>query len=219
MRDTETVKVWDIWVRIFHWSLVVLFVVAYFTAEEENVWHIYSGYAVLGLVIFRVLWGIVGSKYARFSDFIYSPIQVIQYLQGMVAGTPEYYLGHNPLGGWMTVALVAGLLVVSVTGLKLYAIEEGRGPLAGADQLMVIDNVYADRNEDEDEGEEEEHQGRKHDNGEEDEDEMWEELHEVSTNITLFLIGLHILGVFISSLLHHENLVKAMITGNKERKV
>jgi len=217
MRDTETVKVWDIWVRIFHWSLVVLFVVAYFTAEEENVWHIYSGYAVLGLVIFRVLWGIVGSKYARFSDFVYSPQQVMQYLQGMVAGTPEYYLGHNPLGGWMTVALVAGLLVVSVTGLKLYAIEEGRGPLAGANQLMVIDHAYADRDEDEDE--EEEHQGRKHDNGEEDEDEMWEELHEVSTNITLFLIGLHILGVFISSLLHHENLVKAMITGNKERKV
>ena len=217
MRDTETVKVWDIWVRIFHWSLVVLFVVAYFTAEEENVWHIYSGYAVLGLVIFRVLWGIVGSKYARFSDFIYSPIQVIQYLQGMVAGTPEHYLGHNPLGGWMTVALLAGLVVVSVTGLEVYAIEEGRGPLARTDQMLVIDNAYADRDEDEDE--EEEHRGRKHANGDEDDEEMWEELHEVSTNITLFLICLHILGVVVSSLLHHENLVKAMITGNKERKV
>ena len=217
MSNNKTVQVWDIWVRIFHWSLVVLFVVAYFTAEEENVWHIYSGYAVLGLVIFRVLWGIVGSKYARFSDFVYSPQQVMQYLQGMVAGTPEYYLGHNPLGGWMTVALVAGLLVVSVTGLKLYAIEEGRGPLARTDQMLVIDNAYADRDEDEDE--EEEHRGRKHANGDEDDEEMWEELHEVSTNITLFLICLHILGVVVSSLLHHENLVKAMITGNKERKV
>ena len=55
MRDTETVKVWDIWVRLFHWSLVGLFVVAYFTAEEENIVHIYSGYAVLGLIIFRML--------------------------------------------------------------------------------------------------------------------------------------------------------------------
>ena len=217
MRDTETVKVWDIWVRLFHWSLVALFVVAYFTAEEENVWHIYSGYAVLGLVIFRVLWGFAGSKYARFSDFIYPSQQVMQYIQSLMAGTPEHYLGHNPLGGWMTVALLAGLLMVSVTGLKLYAIEEGRGPLASADQLMVIDNAYADR--DEDEEEEEEHRGRKHANGEQDEEEMWEELHEVSTNITLFLIGLHILGVVVSSRLHDENLVKAMITGNKERKV
>lgn len=215
MRDTETVKVWDIWVRVFHWSLVALFVVAYFTAEEENVWHIYSGYAVLGLIIFRLFWGMVGSKYARFSEFVYPPKQVIQYIQGMVAGTPEHYLGHNPLGGWMTVALLAGLLVVSVTGLKLYAIEEGRGPLARADQLMVIDNAYADRDEDE----EEEHQGSKHADGKEDADEMWEELHEVSTNITLFLIGLHILGVIVSSRLHHENLIKAMITGNKEKKI
>jgi cytochrome b len=214
MQDTETVKVkvWDIWVRTFHWSLVVLFVIAYFTAEGENILHIYSGYAVLGLVIFRVLWGFVGSKYARFSDFIYPPKQVIQYIQGMVAGKPEHYLGHNPLGGWMTVALLAGLLVVSVTGLKLYAIEEGRGPLASTDQLMMIDNAFADRDEDK------EHSGRKHNNGENDE-EMWEELHEVSTNITLLLILLHILGVFVSSRLHHDNLVKAMITGNKERQV
>jgi len=216
MQDTETVKVkvWDIWVRTFHWSLVVLFVIAYFTAEEENILHIYSGYAVLGLVIFRMLWGFVGSKYARFCDFIYPPKQVIQYIQGMVAGKPEHYLGHNPLGGWMTVALLAGLLVVSVTGLKLYANEEGRGPLASTDQLIIIDNAFANRDEDEDK----EHSGRKRNNGENDE-EMWEELHEVSTNITLLLILLHILGVFISSRLHHENLVKAMITGNKERQV
>jgi len=215
MRDTETVKVWDIWVRVFHWSLVALFVVAYFTAEEENIVHIYSGYAVLGLVIFRVLWGIVGSKYARFSDFLYPPKQVIQYIRGMVAGKPEHYLGHNPLGGWMIVALLASLIVVTVTGLKVYAIEEERGPLASANQLLVIDNAYADRDEDEDG----EHEGRKHDNGKDAEEEMWKELHDVSTDITLFLICLHILGVIVSSRVYGENLVKAMITGNKEREV
>jgi cytochrome b len=215
MRDTEMVKVWDIWVRLFHWSLVAMFVVAYFTAEEENIVHIYSGYAVLGLVMFRVLWGIVGSKYARFSDFVYSPKQVMQYIRGILSGTPEHYLGHNPLGGWMTVVLLASLVVVSVTGLKVYAIEEGRGPLASADQLLMIDNAYADRDEDEDE----ENEGKEHDNGKDTEEEMWKELHDMSTDITLFLICLHILGVVVSSRLHGENLVKAMITGNKERKV
>ena len=217
MKEAKTVKVWDIWVRLFHWSLVGLFVVAYFTAEEENIVHIYSGYAVLVLIVFRVFWGFFGSKYARFSDFVYSPRQVIQYIQEMVAGKPQRYLGHNPLGGWMIIALLAGLVVVTVTGLKVYAIEEGRGPLAKADQLLVIDYAYADRDEDEEGAEE--YQGKKDADDEEDEEKMWEELHDVSTDVTMFLIFLHILGVIVSSRMHGENLVRAMFTGNKERQV
>lgn len=217
MNNNKTVRVWDLGVRIFHWSLVVLFVVAYFTADEENIMHIYSGYAVLALIVFRVVWGFVGSRYARFSDFVYSPRTVIQYLRGIVAGNPEHYLGHNPLGGWMTVALLAALVVVTVTGLKIYALEEGRGPLAGSHQTLMIDNVYADEDENENEGYEGRNQG--HDNGKDAEEEMWEALHEISTDITLFLIFLHILGVVVSSRLHGENLVKAMVTGYKEGKI
>lgn len=216
MGNNGTVRVWDIWVRLCHWTLVAMFVVAYFTAEEENIFHIYSGYAVLGLIMFRVLWGFIGSHHARFSDFVFGPGKVIHYTRGLLAGKPEYYLGHNPLGGWMVLALLTALFVVSVSGLKVYAIEEGRGPLAGYEHGIIINNAYADRDED-DEEEEHGYKKEKHGEGDEDEEEFWEELHEVSTNITLGLIVLHILGVIMSGRLHRENLVKAMITGNKQQ--
>jgi len=218
MNNNGTIRIWDIWVRLFHWSLVAMFVVAYFTAEEENIFHIYSGYAALGLIIFRVLWGFIGSQHARFSDFVFGPGKVFQYARGIMAGKPEYYLGHNPLGGWMVMALLIALFVVSVSGLKVYAIEEGRGPLAWSEHGIIINNAYADRDED-DEEEEHEHRKGKHGEGDEDEEEFWEEIHEVSSNVTLGLIVLHILGVIMSSRVHRENLVKAMITGNKQKPV
>ncbi|MGH8120221.1 MAG: cytochrome b/b6 domain-containing protein, partial [Gammaproteobacteria bacterium] len=95
MNDNKTVQVWDIWIRLFHWSLVAMFIVAYFTAEEENIIHIYSGYAVPGLITFRIVWGFIGTKYARFSDFIYGSKRLIQYIRGLLTGKPEHYLGHN----------------------------------------------------------------------------------------------------------------------------
>ncbi|HKK15722.1 MAG TPA: cytochrome b/b6 domain-containing protein [Gammaproteobacteria bacterium] len=210
MNNENTVQVWDIVIRIFHWSLVIAFVIAYFTAEEENPWHIYSGYAVLGLITFRVFWGLVGSKYARFSNFIYSPGKVVQYLKELAGKKPGHYLGHNPAGGYMIILLLSGLFVVTVSGLKLYAVEEGRGPLAGTNnEFMAINNVYAD--EDDDDDNEHENNGKN-----EQDEEFWEEIHELSTNFTLVLIFLHIAGVFVSSRLHNENLVKAMITGRKK---
>ena len=217
------VYVWDPLVRIFHWGLVLAFIIAYFTAEEENPIHIYSGYAVLGLITFRVLWGIIGTKYARFSDFLYSPAAVVRYLKGLTGNKPEHYLGHNPLGGWMIMALLLCLFVVTLSGLKLYAVEEGRGPLAvNTGDLSVISNAYADRDDDEDEDDEDdngrvtsEHEGKSHHSEKEGED-FWEEIHEVSTDIMLFLILLHIGGVVISSYMHRENLVKSMVTGTKE---
>lgn len=204
-----TVQVWDIFVRIFHWSLVIAFVIAYLTAEEENPWHIYSGYIVLGLVIFRIFWGLAGTRYARFSDFIYSPGDVIQYIKELVNKNPRHYLGHNPAGGYMILALLLSLLVVTVSGLKLYAVEEGRGPLADTGiQFTAINNAYAGEDEDDD---------REHGNNDDNEqrEELWEEIHEAATNFTLVLIFLHIAGVFVSGRLHNENLVKAMITGRK----
>ena len=214
MGNENTVKVWDILVRIFHWSLVITFVIAYITSEEENIWHIYSGYAVLGLITFRVLWGIIGTRYARFSDFIYSPGSVFKYIKALKDRNPERYIGHNPAGGWMIIVMLVCLFVVTISGLKVYAIEEGRGPFAGITiDHDIIKDAYADRYEDDDDT------GRRygrHDEKEnEKEEEFWEEIHEISTNIMLFLIFLHIAGVVVSSKLHNENLVKAMITGKK----
>ena len=202
------IRVWDPLVRIFHWSLVLAFTVAYLSGDEENSLHIYSGYAVLGLIAFRVIWGLIGTRYARFSDFVYSPGTVIQYLKGLAARKPKHYTGHNPAGGWMIIAMLLSLFVVSVSGLKVYAIEEGLGPLAGEPPaLIVISAAYAD---DDDAGH------RKNGRGEDEAaEEFWEELHEVSSNFMLFLIFLHIAAVIVAGRLHKENFVKAMLTGKK----
>ena len=200
------IRVWDPLVRIFHWGLVLAFTIAYLSGDEENSLHIYSGYVVLGLIAFRVLWGLVGTRYARFSNFVYSPGTVIQYLKGLAAKKPKHYVGHNPAGGWMVIAMLLCLAVVSVSGLKVYAIEEGLGPLAGdTPALTMIGAAYAD--------------DEKHFNGYgEDEEEYWEEIHEVSSNLMLLLVFLHIAGVIVAGRLHKENLVKAMLTGKKASK-
>jgi len=221
MNDIKTVEVWDLLVRIFHWTLVIAFIVAYLTAEEENMVHIYAGYTVLGLIVFRVIWGIVGSKYARFSDFVYSPSHVIQYLKDLKTGNVTHYLGHNPAGGWMIIALLLSLFVVTISGLQVYALEEGRGPFALiGENAVVVPNAQAD--EDEDSDDEDSDKGKEYE-GEENEEheaaeEFWEEIHEFSTNFTIFLILLHFAGVVVSSRLHGENLVRAMITGKKQHR-
>ncbi|WP_122951539.1 cytochrome b/b6 domain-containing protein [Bathymodiolus thermophilus thioautotrophic gill symbiont] len=143
--NENDIKVWDVLIRIFHWSLVVSFFIAY-VPEEESLWHIYSGYTVLALIIFRMIWGIVGSKYAQFSSFSYSPINALSYLKEWVDGKPKRYIGHNPAGGLMVIALLASLFVVTISGLKIYAIEEGKGPLSG-NGISIIANAYADDDE------------------------------------------------------------------------
>jgi cytochrome b len=203
MNNQATVQVWDILIRLFHWSLVVAFTVAYLTGEEENSWHIYSGYLVLGLIIFRIVWGLIGSKHARFSDFIYSPTTVIDYVKQLRSGNARHYLGHNPIGGWMVLALLATLLLVTISGLKVYAIEEGQGPFASSSaNLAPIAAAYAEEEQ--------------NDSDDEADEEFWEEIHEASSNFMLLLIVAHVLGVVIAGRVHKENLVKAMFTGKKQ---
>jgi cytochrome b len=208
--ESRTIPVWDLPVRVFHWSLVILFTLAYFTGDEENQLHIYSGYAVLGLVLLRILWGFIGTRYARFADFIYKPGSVIEYLKRLKSSSPQRYIGHTPPGGWMILALLASLLITSVTGLQVYGLE-GKGPLAAdATTIGVISPAYAD--EDEREGEHSEAAGEQENESDE---EFWEEIHEFFANLTVLLVLLHVAGVVISSRLHGENLVKAMISGRK----
>ncbi len=206
--ETQTVRVWDPAVRIFHWSLVIGFSIAWLTGEDEGQLHIYSGYAVLGLVLFRILWGFIGSRYARFSDFLYPPGKVMSYLRSLRTPTPEHYTGHNPAGGWMILALLTSLLLTSVSGLKIYGVE-GHGPLASLPSVTatIISPAAADS------GEHESENGEREENSAE---EFWEEIHEWFSNLTLLLVALHITGVIVSGRLHGENLVKAMLTGNKQ---
>jgi len=215
---SNEIRVWDPLVRIFHWSLVLAFAIAYLTGEDDSSLHIWSGYAVLGLISFRVIWGFIGTRYARFSDFVYSPKAVIRYLKRLAANRPEHYVGHNPASGWMVVLMLVSLFVVTVSGLKLYAVEDGLGPLAGSvPTLTVISSAYADDDDDDENDDGYRSSGKAF--GEEGEDKegeaFWEEIHEASANFMLFLVLLHITGVLVSARLHDENLVKAMITGKK----
>lgn len=200
-----SVKVWDPLVRLFHWSLVAAFAIAWLTGDEESRLHELAGYAVIGLVLVRIVWGFIGTRYARFSDFVYRPSTVLGYAREMLVGKPRHCLGHNPLGGMMILALLVSLLATGVTGLAMQGAEQGTGPFAAlaAGTTVAIPNIIAravaDDDNEEDEGGE----------------EIWEELHEFFANLTLLLVTLHIAGVIIGSLLHRENLVRAMFTGRK----
>ena len=126
-----TVKVWDGWVRLFHWSIVLLFAVSVISAKTGRMgWHMLSGYAALALLLFRIGWGFAGSDTARFSRFLRSPIAAFRHLRHLHRREPDTEIGHNAAGGWMVLLLLALLLAQAVTGL--FADDEilTQGPLA-----------------------------------------------------------------------------------------
>ncbi|MDS4031279.1 MAG: cytochrome b/b6 domain-containing protein [Candidatus Contendobacter sp.] len=116
---THKVIVWDLPTRLFHWSLVALMIAQWLTAEESSTmsWHVRGGYAVLALVLFRLIWGFVGSDTARFSGFVRGPSAALEYVKALLRGETPHYLGHNPLGAWSIVAMLVLLLVQAGTGL------------------------------------------------------------------------------------------------------
>ena len=166
------ILVWDIPTRVFHWLLAGSFAGAFVTAESET-WrdvHVLLGYTVVGLIAFRLLWGLVGTHHARFRSFAFGPSQTLAYLKSLARGAPQHYVGHNPAGSWVIYGLLALGLVSGITGYAVY------NEIGG---------------------------------------EWLEELHEGAANSMLALVGVHIAGVLVSSLLHRENLVRAMLTGYK----
>ncbi|MGB7816173.1 MAG: cytochrome b/b6 domain-containing protein [Methylotenera sp.] len=218
--SAKVVKVWDPLVRIGHWTLVVAFFTAYFTEEDFLTQHVWAGYIVGAIVIFRIVWGFIGSKHARFSDFIYSPAAVFGYLKGLISRKPQHYLGHNPAGGAMVFALLLGLSAIVYTGVALYAVEENAGPLAGIiasnDKTMPTATIITAANADEDADEDMSKNKQEKSMGNKEAEKFWEELHEFFVNFTLLLVVLHIGGVLLSSYIDKENLIKAMVTGRKE---
>ena len=119
VRPPATVKVWDPFVRLFHWLLVALFAAAYLTGDESDRLHIAIGYAVAGLIALRIIWGFAGSSHARFSDFVRGPREVFSYLRDVVFLRARRYLGHNPAGGAMILALLVMLIGTSISGYLL----------------------------------------------------------------------------------------------------
>lgn len=115
----QPVKVWDPFIRIFHWSLVLLFATAFLTGEEFRSVHLWAGYAITALVALRILWGFVGTQQARFADFVTPPRVVWDYIVRIFHHTAPRTLGHNPAGGAMIVLLLMMLAALSATGLLL----------------------------------------------------------------------------------------------------
>ena len=201
--------VWDPLVRFGHWALVAAFAVAYFSAEEEaggpDPLHVWGGYVVGGIVVLRVLWGFVGPRHARFSDFVCSPIKALAYFRDLLMGRRTHrYVGHSPAGGAMVIALLVCLAATVTTGLIAYG-EQGKGLLAA--------ELVADLNTNTSEAE---HRGRPEAGGERTESAIGE-LHGLLAEITVALVIAHILGVALASFVHRENLVLAMISGRKRR--
>jgi len=173
--DTTAVRrvlVWDAPVRVFHWLMVASFAGAYLTAESER-WrllHVTLGYTMAGLVAFRILWGLVGTRHARFATFVRGPDAVARYVGALLRGRPEHTAGHNPAGALAIVALLALTAAVAASGWS--AFNEVGG-------------------------------------------EWLKELHEGAAALMLTVVGVHVAGVVVSSWLHRENLVGAMISGRK----
>jgi cytochrome b len=126
----KLVYVWDLCVRLFHWTLVVGFTVAYFT-EDPLIVHVWAGYVVGALIVARVVWGLIGPRYARFSDFVYGPVATLRYVRDLILLRSPRYLGHSPGGGAMVMLLLVFLAATVLTGLLVYGGEQQAGPLAG----------------------------------------------------------------------------------------
>jgi cytochrome b len=171
--ETTAVRVWDLPTRVFHWSLVASFATAFITSESEKLRdiHVVAGYALAGLIAFRLLWGFVGGAHSRFADFLPAPGKLIDYLKSLLARRPQHYVGHNPAGAVAIFLLLAFGVIAAASGWATYNEIGGH---------------------------------------------FMEELHEVSSNGMMAVVAIHIAGVIVSSWLHGENLVLAMITGWKK---
>ena len=165
-------RVWDPLVRIFHWSLVTSILIAWLSPGIFGDVHEAAGFAALGLICLRIVWGLFGSRYARFSQFLRPPKAIIAYLRDIRDARESRYLGHNPAGGAMIVALLLMTIATASSGW-----------------MMVTDTFFGI---------------------------VWVEvLHKLTSHLLMLMVVAHLVGVLLASWRHHENLVRAMITGRK----
>jgi cytochrome b len=202
------VPVWDRVVRYGHWTLAAAFTIAYLTEGHPEWLHTWAGYIIAATVVLRLCWGLVGTRHARFSDFVTGPGQVLSYLSDLVMFRAKRYVGHSPAGGAMTLALLVMLGFTAFAGMATLAAQEGRGPLAGYVALAPLAAVAPapEAGEPQATGEDAEGEERHSD---------WVGVHEFCANFTLMLILVHLAGVLFASRAHHENLTRAMIDGRK----
>lgn len=183
----KKIRVWDLPLRLFHWTLVVLIVVSIVTQKiggNAMPWHFFAGYAALSLVLFRIIWGFIGPRYARFADFVVSPARVMAYLRGTEVTADRGYLGHNPLGSWSVLALLGMVLLQATSGLFANDDIASEGPL-----VKFVSKDLSDRI-------------------------TW--FHkDVSGNLIYFFIALHLAAIAWYFFRKRQNLVGPMLTGDR----
>lgn len=179
-------QVWDLPLRLFHWSLVLLFtsqVVTAWIGGNALEYHALGGYAILALVLFRILWGFLGGTHARFTDFVRGPVTVLAYAKSLSAKPAVAWRGHNPLGGWSVLAMLASLLVQASTGLFANDDVMMEGPL-----VRHVPGRFS---------------------------EIATAIHDVNAIVLLALVSLHLLAVLFYLFGTKQNLIVPMITGGK----
>ena len=119
MPKQKQIKVWDPLIRVFHWTLVTAVAVTWLTEDEFLDLHVYAGYTIMVLLAIRLLWGFIGTRHARFSDFVRPPREAMTYLKQLVTVRAKRHLGHNPVGGLMIIVLLISLMLSSITGLAI----------------------------------------------------------------------------------------------------
>lgn len=190
-KNSENIRVWDLPVRLFHWTLVILMAVSYFSGEAGGDWmrlHFWSGYTILTLVLFRILWGFVGSTTARFSNFVRGPGAVFGHLRELLGRHGPYDAGHNPVGGLMVVALLFAVLLQAATGL--FSADTDMGTVNGPLAMKVADKVV----------------------------EKATAFHHFWIKLILLMVALHVLAAVVYLVWKRQNLIRAMVTGRKPRR-
>lgn len=142
--------VWDLPIRIFHWVLTIAILVSIITAKigglDAMELHVYCGCLVLSLIVFRLIWGLVGTDYARFSNFVKGPTKVVDYLRQFILQKPGHSTGHNPAGGWMVLLMLGALLLQASSGLFVTDDIFTEGPLAHlitGDQQSILSQIHS----------------------------------------------------------------------------
>ncbi len=186
--QSKRIMVWDPALRMFHWLLVVCFVAAYgLTSEDKGLnLHLLVGYSIVGLLLFRVIWGFIGTKYARFQQFLFPLFELKQHLKRLRQGKGRPTTGHNPIGSIMVFSLLLMLFTIVLSGLMLDGIQR-EGPLA--ELMTTIPHTW---------------------------EYVLQTVHGTLADITVLMVIFHICGAVVESWLLGENLIVAMFTGRKQ---
>lgn len=189
MNEKKQIWVWDPLVRMFHWLLAICFITAYLVEDERLNLHLLAGSIIFGLIIFRLIWGVIGLDYSRFTDFPCSLREIRKHLFTLARLRPTGHLGHTPMGAVMIIALLTGLLFLTLSGTILYGIENSALAFSGLVAALDTDVVIAIEN-----------------------------VHGLVADALVLLVLLHIGGVVVESVLQKQNLTRAMVTGYKSAK-